>query len=113
MTLLPDDASYLERASALFLALRGDGLALSPNDTAAVKRWHDAGVPFEVLRAAVERTLKERERDTAAGRSALRTLASCKRAVAAEMKRHLRLTAGAGNAEGETGAEPTRESEKQ
>jgi hypothetical protein len=86
MSLLPEDASYLEHVQAYFLAFRGDGVSLSPLDAQLLADWKARGVPYAVIcrgiRKAAEAILYN------AGQAArLRTLRSCRSAVEREFRR--------------------------
>ncbi|MGC4115885.1 MAG: hypothetical protein QM765_15090 [Myxococcales bacterium] len=86
MSLLPEDAGYLEHVQAYFLAFRGDGVSLSSLDAELLADWKARGVPYPVvcrgIRKAAESLLYNN------GSSArLRTLRSCRMAVEREFKR--------------------------
>ncbi len=94
MSLLPESASFEERVVDCFLALRGRGLDISPLDRPVLEAWAASGVPFEVvargLRLATEKALYD-----APGEPPLRSMRACRRTVDAEIRRHLRASAGA------------------
>ena len=86
MSLLPEDAGYLEHLQSYFLAFRGDGVSLSPLDAQLLAEWQARGVPYSVvcrgIRKAAEAVLYH------GGEVArLRTLRSCRSAVEREFKR--------------------------
>ncbi|MBI5545812.1 MAG: hypothetical protein HY901_18130 [Deltaproteobacteria bacterium] len=86
MSLLPEDASYLEHVQAFFLAFRGDGVSLSPLDAELLASWQARGVPYPVIcrgiRKAAETALYQGGQD-----ARLRTLRSCRAAVEREYRR--------------------------
>lgn len=93
MSLLPEDADYLEHLQAFFLAFRGDGVCLSALDAELLSGWKASGVPGEIvcrgIRDAAERLL----RDAPQG-ARLRTLRSCRPSVEREFRRFQGLSTG-------------------
>jgi len=84
MSLLPEEATYLEHVQAYFLAFRGDGVSLSPLDAELLVDWRTRGVPYPVvcrgIRKAAETQLYNRG-------ARLRTLRACRSAVEREFQR--------------------------
>ena len=101
MSLLPDDASYLEQVQAYFLAFRGDGLVLSPLDAQILDDWHSRGVPYQVVCRGIRKAAEVKFRDARPGEARLRTLRSCRSTVEREFKRFEGLSAGATQAPSE------------
>lgn len=50
-----DDIRYTTDVTDFFLALRGTGTCLSPNDMALIQAWHDAGVPLNTVLRGLQR----------------------------------------------------------
>jgi hypothetical protein len=106
MSLLPEDAGFLEHVQAYFLAFRGDGVALSPLDAELLSQWQARGVPYPVvcrgIRKAAESLLYN------GGDSArLRTLRSCRAAVEREFRRWEGPPASAVGRPGDEAAAPS------
>jgi hypothetical protein len=93
MSLLPEQADYLEHVQAYFLAFRGDGVALSPLDAALLKRWREEGVPYSVVCRGIRKAAETLLRDAPQG-ARLRTLRSCRSAVEREFLRYQGMSAG-------------------
>ncbi|MGI5862242.1 MAG: hypothetical protein ACOX6T_09315 [Myxococcales bacterium] len=93
MSLLPEDAGYLEQLQAFFLAFRGDGVSLSPLDAELLRAWHEQGVPYEVVCRGIRRVAESLVLDgQVLGR--VRTLRSCRKSVEREFRRWAGLSAG-------------------
>jgi len=85
MSLLPEDAGYLEHVQAYFLAFRGDGVSLSPNDAELLAGWKARGVPYPVVCRGIRRAAESLLYNNGAG-TRLRTLRSCRMAVERELR---------------------------
>ena len=86
MSLLPEDASYLEHVQAYFLAFRGDGVSLSPLDAQLLADWRARGVPYPVICRGIRKTAESLIYNSGQ-LSRLRTLRSCRAAVEREFRR--------------------------
>lgn len=86
MSLLPEDATYLEHVQAYFLAFRGDGVALSPLDAELLLDWKARGVPYPVICRGIRRAAEALLYHGAPG-ARLRTLRSCRVTVEREFRR--------------------------
>ena len=51
-------ASYLKAVEKCFLALRGSGWMLSPQDVALVDRWREAGLPLRTVLRVIETSVE-------------------------------------------------------
>jgi hypothetical protein len=96
MSLLPEGASFEERVQDYFLAVRGAGLMLSALDAELLTSWAREGVPFEVVARGITRSAEKALWDTRPGEPVLRSLRSCQRQVASEIKKYQERTIGAG-----------------
>lgn len=106
VSLLPTGASFEERVQDCFLAVRGNGLTLSHLDTELLTQWATLEVPFEVVARGIHRAAEACLWDAVPGSPPLRSLRACKRHVDAEVRKHLRLTAGRGRPLGEEPGAP-------
>jgi hypothetical protein len=86
MSLLPEDAGFLEHVQAYFLAFRGDGVSLSPLDAELLSDWKSRGVPYPVICRGI-RKAAESLLYNGGESSRLRTLRSCRAAVEREFRR--------------------------
>ncbi len=93
MSLLPEQADYLEHVQAYFLAFRGDGVALSPLDAALLASWREQGIPYPVVCRGIRRAAETLLQDAPQG-ARIRTLRSCKSSVLREFQRYQGLSAG-------------------
>lgn len=81
-----DAVQYVTEVTGFFLALRGAGVSLSPNDMALVLRWQEAGLPLNtVLRGLHRGSTQKRGASTRARASAPLTLRSLHKAVEKEV----------------------------
>jgi len=82
---------YFEAVEEIFVGLRGAPLLLSPADWQVARRWHEDGVPIELVRGALEEVFaRRRERGTKGKISSLRY---CAPAVEAAWQVHRDLAA--------------------
>ena len=95
MSLLPESASFEERVVDCFCALRGGGMGISALDRPILERWASSGVPFEVVARGLRLAAQKAGYDAIAGLPALSTLRAAGRTVDAEIRRHLKASAGA------------------
>lgn len=86
MSLLPEDAGYLEHVQAYFLAFRGDGVSLSPLDAELLADWKARGVPYPVVCRGIRKAAESLLYNNGAT-ARLRTLRSCRTAVEREFRR--------------------------
>ncbi len=93
MSLLPEDASFLEHVQAYFLAFRGDGVSLSPLDMQLLSDWRDRGIPHLVVCRAIRQAAEAVRYHERKG-SGLRTLRRCGRHVEREFRRYQGLSVG-------------------
>jgi hypothetical protein len=98
MSLLPEGASFEELVQDYFLAVRGAGLMLSALDTQLLTSWAREAVPFEVVARGIARSAEKALWDLRPGEPVLRSLRSCQRQVAAEIKSYRARSAGEGAA---------------
>ncbi len=91
MSLLPEEATYLEHVQAYFLAFRGDGVSLSPLDAELLADWRARGVPYPVVCRGIRKTAESHLYNRG---SRLRTLRSCRLAVEREFLRWEGRSAG-------------------
>jgi hypothetical protein len=86
-----DDHAYFKAIEEAFVQLRGAPLLLSPADWQVARRWHQAGIPLDLVRQTLEEVFAKRREREAKGRvSSLRYVA---RAVEAAWKERRELTA--------------------
>jgi hypothetical protein len=95
MSVLLPEASFEERVTDLWTALRGTGLMLSALDSALVADWGKTGVPIEVVARGFHLALEASRWDARPGKVPLRTLRACRRHVEEEIRRHFARAAGA------------------
>jgi hypothetical protein len=93
MSLLPEDASFLEYVQAYFLAFRGDGVSLSPLDMQLLSDWRDQGIPHRVICRAIRQAAEAVHYHERKG-AGLRTLRSCRLHVEREFRRFQGLSVG-------------------
>jgi hypothetical protein len=68
-----EDHAYFEAVEEIFVRLRGAPLLLSPADYQVAKRWHQDGVPLDLVRRTLEEVFEKRkERGTKGKISSLR-----------------------------------------
>jgi hypothetical protein len=86
MSLIPaEDLGYLDVVGEAFLAVRGQGLVLSPVDVELVRKYEAAGIPANAL---VHGIVRAAERRRAHGKPPPRSLSALKRTLDAEARRH-------------------------
>lgn len=93
MSLLPEDAPFLEYVQAYFLAFRGDGTSLSPLDMQLLADWRDQGVPRAVVCRGIRKAAESLLYGERKG-ARLRTLRSCRLHVEGEFRRYCGLAVG-------------------
>ena len=96
MGFLPEHASFEELVADAFAAFRGTGVMLSPLDAELVTDWSARQIPFEVIARGLQRAAEKALWDAKPGEPALRSIRACRREVEAEIKKHRRLSTGAG-----------------
>lgn len=70
---MDEDHAYFEAVEEIFVRLRGAPLLLSPADYQVAKRWHQDGVPLDLVRRTLEEVFEKRkERGTKGKISSLR-----------------------------------------
>lgn len=101
MSLLPPTSSFAEQVEALFVVLRGRGLALGPLDVPVLARWAEAGAPLEVVARGLFRAA-ERVRWNGVPGANPRSLQACRPEVEEEIAawRQRRLGGPADSARG-------------
>jgi hypothetical protein len=68
-----DDHAYFQAVEEIFVGLRGAPLLLSPADWQVAQRWHQEGVPLDLVRTALDEVFARRkERGTKGKISSLR-----------------------------------------
>jgi hypothetical protein len=105
LSLLPEDAPFLEYVQAFFLAFRGDGTSLSPLDMQLLHDWRDQGVPRAVVCRGIRRAAESLLYGERKG-ARLRTLRSCRVHVEGEFRRYRGLSVGRTQAEAEAAPAP-------
>lgn len=72
-----DDQAYFQAIEEIFVGLRGAPLLLSPGDWHVARRWHQWGIPLDLVRHSLEEVFARRLERGAKGRiSSLRYVAS-------------------------------------
>lgn len=72
-----DDQAYFQAIEEIFVGLRGAPLLLSPGDWHVARRWHQWGIPLDLVRHTLEEVFARRAERGAKGRiSSLRYVAS-------------------------------------
>jgi hypothetical protein len=84
MSLLPPTSTFAEQVEALFVVLRGRGLALGPLDVPILAEWSDAGAPLEVVARGLFRAA-ERVRWNGVPGANPRSLQACRPEVEEEI----------------------------
>lgn len=83
----PTDHAYFQAVEEIFVRLRGAPLLLSPADWQVARRWHQDGVPLDLVRQALEEVFeKRRERGTKGKISSLRYCAPAVEAAWADLR---------------------------
>lgn len=80
----PDEGDYLAAVEGRFVALRGQGFALSARDVGRVLAWQRDGVPLRVVLMVLEEAMRRWRHD---GARRAPTLGLMERSVEAAMKR--------------------------
>lgn len=86
-----EDHAYFLAIEDHFVRLRGAPLLLSPADWQVARRWHQQGVPVELVRRALEEVFARRRERGAKGR--ISSLRYCAPAVEAAWTEHSELAA--------------------
>ena len=84
----PDpDHAYFQAVEEIFVELRGAPLLLSPADWQVARRWHQEGVPLDLVRRTLAEVFAKRKERGAKGKiSSLRYCAPAVEAAWAELK---------------------------
>lgn len=84
----PDpDHAYFQAVEEIFVELRGAPLLLSPADWQVARRWHQEGVPLELVRRTLEEVFAKRKERGAKGKiSSLRYCAPAVEAAWSELR---------------------------
>jgi hypothetical protein len=81
------DHAYFQAVEEIFVELRGSPLLLSPADWQVARRWHQEGVPLELVRRTLEEVFAKRKERGAKGKiSSLRYCAPAVEAAWAELR---------------------------
>jgi hypothetical protein len=81
------DHAWFQAVEEIFVRLRGAPLLLSPADWQVARRWHQDGVPLDLVRQALEQVFeKRRERGTKGKINSLRYCAPAVEAAWAELR---------------------------
>jgi hypothetical protein len=79
--------AYFQAIEEMFVALRGAPLLLSPTDWQVARRWHQEGVPLDLIRGALQDVFARRKERVAKGKiSSLRYCAPAVEAAWAERR---------------------------
>jgi hypothetical protein len=82
-----EDHAFFEAIEEIFVRLRGAPLLLSPADYQVAKRWHQEGVPLDLVRRTLEEVFaKRQERGTKGKISSLRYCAPAVEAAWGDLK---------------------------
>lgn len=87
----PGDHAYFQAIEEIFVHLRGAPLLLSPADWQVASRWHQEGVPLDLVRQSLEEVFAKRKERGAKGR--INSLRYCAPAVEAAWADLRELTA--------------------
>ncbi|HTG36067.1 MAG TPA: hypothetical protein VLB76_24350 [Thermoanaerobaculia bacterium] len=81
------DHSYFQAIEEIFVELRGAPLLLSPADWQVARRWHQEGVPLDLVRSTLREVFARRKERGAKGKiSSLRYCAPAVEAAWADLK---------------------------
>jgi hypothetical protein len=81
------DHAWFQAVEEIFVRLRGAPLLLSPNDWHVARRWHEEGVPLDLIRQALEEVFaKRKERGTKGKINSLRYCAPAVEAAWADLR---------------------------
>src|SRR5436305_4453642 len=79
--------AYFQAIEEIFVALRGAPLLLSPADWQVARRWHQEGVPLDLVRSTLEEVFAKRKERGAKGKiSSLRYCAPAVEAAWADLR---------------------------
>lgn len=81
MTAEESDHSYFQAIEEVFVALRGAPLLLSPADWQVARRWHQDGVPLDLVKSTLAEVFEKRKERGAKGK--ISSLRYCAPAVEA------------------------------
>ena len=82
-----DDHAYFQAVEEIFVQLRGAPLLLSPEDWRVASRWHQEGVPLDLVRRVLEEVFaKRKERGTKGRINSLRYCAPAIEAAWADLR---------------------------
>jgi hypothetical protein len=85
-----DDHAYFQAIEEIFVALRGSPLLLSPADWHVARRWHQEGIPLDLIRGALQEVFSRRKERGAKGK--ISSLRYCAPAVDAAWEERRELT---------------------
>lgn len=88
---MDEDHAYFEAVEEIFVRLRGAPLLLSPADYQVAKRWHQDGVPLDLVRRTLEEVFAKRKERGAKGK--ISSLRYCAPAVDAAWEDLREMTA--------------------
>src|SRR5262245_1636827 len=91
------DHAYFQAIEEIFVELRGSPLLLSPKDWQVARRWHQEGVPLELVRRTLAEVFARRKERGAKGK--ISSLRYCAPAVEAAWEEVRELTAPGRRAE--------------
>jgi len=94
-----EDHAYFLAIEDHFVRLRGAPLLLSPADWQVARRWHQQGIPLELVRRALEEVFARRRERGAKGR--ISSLRYCAPAIEAAWTEHSELAAPGARVEAE------------
>ena len=86
-----DDHAYFQAVEEIFVGLRGTPFLLAPADWLVARRWHQEGIPLELVRQCLEEVFARRRERRLKGR--ISSLRYCATAVAAAWAERRELTA--------------------
>lgn len=92
-----DDHAYFQAIEEIFVRLRGAPLLLSPADWQVARRWHQEGIPLELVRRSLEEVFEKRKERATKGK--INSLRYCAPAVEAAWADLRELTAPGERAE--------------
>lgn len=88
---MDEDHAYFEAVEEIFVRLRGAPLLLSPADYQVAKRWHQDGVPLDLVRRTLEEVFEKRKERGSKGK--ISSLRYCAPAVDAAWEDLREMTA--------------------
>lgn len=92
-----DDHAYFQAVEEIFVRLRGAPLLLSPADWQVARRWHQEGIPLDLVRRSLEEVFEKRKERATKGK--INSLRYCAPAVEAAWADLRELTAPGERAE--------------